>query len=96
MAYNISNYVCTLLNLHYIMKKPMTKTGVLAVCRISEMLKSIQCTFHRRSLIVSEYLTLAINHYEILVLSGLEKMSVSITIYLNHTHNVFEPHPHCD
>ena len=77
LAYNFSNYVCTLLNLHYIMKKPMTKTGVLAVCRISEMLKSIQCTFHRRSLIVSEYLTLAINYYEISIISRLENMSVS-------------------
>ena len=59
------------------MKKPMTKSGVLAVCRIAEILKSIQCTFHRRSLVVAEFLTLAINHYEILILSGLEKMSVS-------------------
>ncbi len=77
MAYNISNYVCTLLNLHFIMGRPMTKTGVLAVCQISEMLKSIQCTFHRRSLVVAEFLTLAVNHYEILILTGLEKISVS-------------------
>ena len=77
MAYNISNYVCTVLSLHYAQRRPMTKTGVLAVCRISEMLKSIQYTFHRRSIVVAEYITLAINQYEIVILSGLDKMSVS-------------------
>lgn len=38
-AYNISNLVHTVMNLHAHMNKPMTKTAVLALCRLIEMLK---------------------------------------------------------
>ncbi len=42
----------------------MNKSGVLAICRLIELLKCIQYTFHRRALIVAEYLVMIINHYE--------------------------------
>ena len=77
MAYNISNYVATLLNLHSFLKKPMTKSGVLAVCRMAELLKSIQYTFHRRAILVAEFQSLAMNLYEIQILRALENMTVS-------------------
>ena len=71
LAYSISNSVRTLLSLHQHMRQPMTKSGVLAVCRLVELLKCIQCTFHRRSMIVAEYITLIINHYELALLHQL-------------------------
>lgn len=77
MAYNISNYIGTLLNLHLVMQRPMTKSGVLAICRMAELLKSIQYTFHRCSLIVTEIIALAMNDYEVLIIGGLNNMTVS-------------------
>lgn len=77
LAYNISNYIGILLNLHFHLKRPMTKSGVLAVCRMAELLKSIQYTFHRRSMTVVEFVAMAMNEYEILILIGLENMTVS-------------------
>eukprot|EP00057_Strongylocentrotus_purpuratus_P007399 XP_011661873.1 PREDICTED: WASH complex subunit 7 [Strongylocentrotus purpuratus] len=48
-AYNISNLVHTVMNLHAHMNKPMTKTAVLALCRLIEMLKVLReacnCSF---------------------------------------------------
>ena len=76
MAYSISNYISTLLNLHVVMERSMTKSGVLAVCRMAELLKSIQYTFHRCSLFVIEFITLAINEYEIYIINALRVMTV--------------------
>ena len=50
----------------------MTKSGVLAICRLVKLLKCIPYTFHRRALIVATYLILIVNHYELALLSQLE------------------------
>ena len=38
-AYNISHLVRTVMNLHVALQKPMTKTAVLSLCRLIELLK---------------------------------------------------------
>ena len=77
IAFSISNHMSTLLSLHWYMGQPMTRTAVLAICRLMELLKSIQYTFHRQALSVAEFVTLAIDRYEFDVLCALEYMSVS-------------------
>ena len=53
MFYSIIIQVRTIMNLHVALSKPMTKTAVLAFCKLIELLKSIEYTFHRRSLDVA-------------------------------------------
>eukprot|EP00057_Strongylocentrotus_purpuratus_P018431 XP_011672905.1 PREDICTED: WASH complex subunit 7 [Strongylocentrotus purpuratus] len=69
-AYNISNLVHTVMNLHAHMNKPMTKTAVLALCRLIEMLKSIEHTFHRRTMLVPESVTHIIQHLQFMALAS--------------------------
>ena len=38
-AQNIQHIVRTVMNLHVAMQKPMTKTAVLALCKLIELLK---------------------------------------------------------
>lgn len=70
--------VCTLLSLHSHEDIPMTKTSVLAICRVIELLKCVQHTFHRRAMLVAEYSSHIINHYELELLSALESVSRAI------------------
>ena len=77
LSYNISNIVRTLLNLHSEQRKPMTKSSVLAICKLIELLKCIQYTFHRQSMTVATYITHIVNHYELNLLMGLDLSSVS-------------------
>ena len=83
MAFTISNFMGTLLNLHYVLRRPMTKSAVLAVCRMAELLKSIQATYHRSSLKMIEYISLSVNEYEIIILDALERMTVSLSLYIS-------------
>lgn len=39
LAWNISHHVKTVMNLHVALSRPMTKTSVLALCKMIEMLK---------------------------------------------------------
>lgn len=77
LACNMSNLVRTLLSLHLALSEPMTKSSVLAVCRIVELLKCVQHTFHRRALVVMDYTALIVNQYELALLSYLDAASVS-------------------
>ena len=76
MGYTISNYIGTVLNLHSIYRRPMSKSSLLAICRMAELLKSIQYTFHRRSMIVTHFLNLAIDQFEIRILLILDTTTV--------------------
>ncbi|XP_072038890.1 WASH complex subunit 4-like [Amphiura filiformis] len=69
-AYNISNLIRTIMNLHAHMNKPMTKTAVLALCRLIEMLKSIEHTFHRRTMLIAESITHIIQHLQFMALAS--------------------------
>ena len=77
LAYNLSNLVRMTLNLHSEQAKPMTKSGVLAICKLIELLKCIQYTFHRQSMTVATYITHIVNHYELNLLMGLDASIVS-------------------
>ena len=77
LSFSISNNLRTVLSLHHALNRPMSKASALAVCRMMELLKCIQYTFHRRSLLVAEHLLLIINHYELGMLSHMEAVSVS-------------------
>lgn len=57
-AFNISHLVRTVMNLHVALQKPMTKTAVLSLCRLIELLKTIDHTFHRKSMLIAE----SVNH----------------------------------
>ena len=78
LAYCISSLARTLLSLHSSLSKPMAKSAVQAVCKLIELLKCVQYTYHRRAMLVANYSTLIINHYELLLLSHLEVASVSM------------------
>ncbi|XP_060770735.1 WASH complex subunit 4 [Neoarius graeffei] len=53
-AYSISTIIKTTMNLYMTMQRPMTKTSVKALCRLVELLKAVEHTFHRRSLVVAD------------------------------------------
>ncbi|XP_076863450.1 WASH complex subunit 4 isoform X2 [Brachyhypopomus gauderio] len=53
-AYSISIIIKTSMNMHMSMQRPMTKTSVKALCRLVELLKAIEHTFYRRSLVVAD------------------------------------------
>jgi hypothetical protein len=66
------------MNLHLAMNVPMTKTAVLALCKLVELLKAIEHTFHRRSMFVAESLTHIIQYLSYLALSPLETAKVRV------------------
>ena len=78
LANRMSDMVKTLLTLHLRLGKPMSKSSVLSICRVVELIKCVQYTFHRKALTVADYLLLIINHYELALLSNLETVSVSV------------------
>lgn len=53
-AYSISTIIKTTMNMYMSMQKPMTKTSVKALCRLVELLKAVEHTFHRRSMVVAD------------------------------------------
>ncbi|KAL5013534.1 hypothetical protein ScPMuIL_007804 [Solemya velum] len=71
-AFNISHYVRTMMNLHVAMQKPMTKTAVLSLCRLVELLKAIEHTFHRRTMLVAESMNNIIQHLNFQVITSIE------------------------
>ncbi|XP_052780074.1 WASH complex subunit 4-like isoform X2 [Mya arenaria] len=50
----IQHLVRTVMNLHVALQKPMTKTAVLALCKMVELLKAIEMTFHRKTLLITD------------------------------------------
>ncbi|CAL1261517.1 unnamed protein product [Larinioides sclopetarius] len=69
LAWNISHTVKTMMSLHIVLSKPMTKTCVLALCRMIEMLKGIERTYHRHTVVISESLTHIMQHLGYLALT---------------------------
>ncbi|TWW75650.1 WASH complex subunit 4 [Takifugu flavidus] len=53
-AYSIGTIIRTTMNMHMSMQRPMTKTSVKALCRLVELLKAVEHTFHRRSMVVAD------------------------------------------
>jgi WASH complex subunit 7 len=69
-AYSIRHLVVTIMNLHVTLAKPMTKASVLALCRLIELLKAIESTFHRRTMLLAE----SFNH----VIQNLSQRALSV------------------
>uniref|UniRef100_A0A8D0GHR3 WASH complex subunit 4 n=1 Tax=Sphenodon punctatus TaxID=8508 RepID=A0A8D0GHR3_SPHPU len=63
-AYSLSTIIKTTMNLYMSMQKPMTKTSVKALCRLTELLKAIEHTFYRRSMIVADSVTQITQHLQ--------------------------------
>ena len=76
LSYSIGTLLRTLLSLHFYLQKPMTRASALATCRLIELLKCVQYTFHRRALDVAGYVVLIMNQYEILLLQQIQGHSV--------------------
>ncbi|XP_063053067.1 WASH complex subunit 4 [Engraulis encrasicolus] len=53
-AYSLSTIIKTTMNMHMSMQKPMTKASVKALCRLVELLKAVEHTFYRRSMVVAD------------------------------------------
>ncbi|KAF3854570.1 hypothetical protein F7725_022625 [Dissostichus mawsoni] len=53
-AYSIGTIIKTTMNMYMSMQRPMTKTSVKALCRLVELLKAVEHTFHRRSMVVAD------------------------------------------
>ncbi|XP_067860697.1 WASH complex subunit 4 [Heptranchias perlo] len=53
-ANSLSNIIRTTMNLYMSMQKPMTKTSVKALCRLVELLKAIEHTAHRRTMVIAD------------------------------------------
>ncbi|XP_064632766.1 WASH complex subunit 4-like isoform X2 [Lineus longissimus] len=68
-AYSISHTVKTTINLHVPLQKAMTKTTVLGLCKLIEMLKAIEFTFHRRTMLIAESMNHITQHLTFQALS---------------------------
>lgn len=62
LAWNISCYLKTVMNLHVPLSKPMTKSSVLCLCKMIEMLKAIEVTYHRHTLRISDSISHIVQH----------------------------------
>ncbi|KAM6961159.1 WASH complex subunit 4 [Aplochiton taeniatus] len=70
-AYSISTIIKTTMNLYMSMQKPMTKTSVKALCRLVELLKAVEHTFHRRSMVVADSVSHITQHLQSQALSSI-------------------------
>ena len=64
------------MNLHVALSKPMTKTCVLALCRLVQLLKAIDHTFHRRSLLIAQSINHIVQHLSFMALAAIETAKV--------------------
>ncbi len=71
------------MNLHLAMNVPMTKSAVLALCKLVELLKAIEHTFHRRSMFIAESLTHIIQYLSYLALASMETAKVTTVYYMS-------------
>jgi len=61
-AREISHLLKTITNLHVALAKPMTKTAVLALCKLVELLKGIQHTYHCHYLTTAQSINHVVQH----------------------------------
>ena len=62
-AYQVSNFVKTFLALHSDLQVPMKNSYVQALFRMTELLKAIEQTFHRRSMWVANHTMHIVQHF---------------------------------
>ncbi|XP_054885135.1 WASH complex subunit 4 isoform X1 [Poeciliopsis prolifica] len=79
-AYSISTIIKTTMNMYMSMQRPMTKTSVKALCRLVELLKAVEHTFHRRSMVVADsvsLITLQLQSQALSAISNAKKRVIS-------------------
>ncbi|TRY86275.1 hypothetical protein DNTS_009307 [Danionella cerebrum] len=79
-AYSISTIIKTTMNMCMSLQRPMTKTSVKALCRLVELLKAVEHTFHRRSLVVADsvsHITQQLQHQALASISTAKKRVIS-------------------
>ncbi|CAH2277508.1 Hypothetical predicted protein [Pelobates cultripes] len=79
-ACGLSNSIKTTMNLYMSMQKPMTKTSVKSLCRLVELLKAIEHTFHRRSMVVADsvsHITQHLQHQALTAIAVAKKRVIS-------------------
>nr|XP_033806701.1 LOW QUALITY PROTEIN: WASH complex subunit 4 [Geotrypetes seraphini] len=70
-ACGLSNIIKTTMNLHMSLQKPMTKTSVKALCRLVELLKAIEHTFHRKSMVMADSVSHITQHLQYQALNAI-------------------------
>ena len=55
----------------------MTKTAVLALCKLVELLKAIEHTFHRRSMLIAESVNHIVQYLSFMALASISTAKVS-------------------
>ncbi|CAB1331538.1 unnamed protein product [Coregonus sp. 'balchen'] len=70
-AYSIGTIIKTTMNLYMSMQRPMTKASVKALCRLVELLKAVEHTFHRRSMVVADSVSHITQHLQSQALSSI-------------------------
>lgn len=83
-AYSLSHTLKTMMNLYIDLRRPMTKTTVLALCRVAELLKAIEHTFHRRSMLIAESINHVVQHLSFIALSTISTAKVRAINHLMH------------
>lgn len=78
LAWNISHQVKTITNLHVTLSKPMVKSSVLALFKMVEMLKAIEATFHRQSILICESITHVVQHLSYIALVAINQAKKKI------------------
>ena len=69
------------MNLHAALSKPMTKTAVLALCKLIELLKAIEHTFHRRSMLIAESVNHIVQYLSFMALASIATAKVSKILF---------------
>ncbi|XP_022808632.1 WASH complex subunit 4-like [Stylophora pistillata] len=72
IAHTVSHLVRTIMNMHLVLSKPLTKSCVMALCRLTELLKAIEHTFHRRSMLIAESVNHMIQHLTFMALACID------------------------
>lgn len=62
LTWYISHQAKTLMNLHVALNKPMTKSSVLLLCRMIEMMKAIEGMFHQQTVKICDSVTHIVQH----------------------------------
>nr|CAD7441834.1 unnamed protein product [Timema bartmani] len=77
-ASNISQLLKTITNLHVSLAKPIMKTAVIALCKLVELLKGIEHTYHRNYMSISESINHVVQYltFRILTIVGATKKSL--------------------
>jgi WASH complex subunit 7 len=65
-AYSICHLLRTLSGLHVALGVSMKKTGVIALCKLVELLKAVEHTFHRCAMTVAQSISQLIQHHSLL------------------------------